>query len=207
MAKHNYDFKMRESEQYAYQVLQLVDSKRYGSLQNYERPDFITPGREIGVEVVSVSPDGSQEAESLFSKIAKGESRNKADDIARLTRTGTELIYDTSETPIGIVEPAYWVTFGPIEDAVTRKLKLLNAHYERCLTNELFIYTEIGPGPEGWEHYLPRLCKISEPFPKHFNRIILNEPWQLIVYEIDDKRYAKTHFTAKEHANCRNSCR
>lgn len=207
MTKSDHEYMKELREQYAYQVLQLVDSERYRTLKKRESPDYITPGHEIGVEVVSVSPDGSQEAESLFLKVARGKPGSMEGCIARLNKIGAELIYDTEETPIGIVEPAYWVTFEPIEKAVVSKLGLLNSVYEQCSSNELFVYTEIGPGPEGWESCLSQLRVLSESSPVHFNRIILNEPWLLMVFDIDENRCFEIRFTDEDYANCRGACR
>lgn len=206
MTKCDHGYMKGLREQYAYQVLQLIDGRRYHALKKHESPDYITPGHEIGVEVVSVSPEGSQEVESLFSKLVRGKPGNRAGCIARLNIIGAELVCDADETPIGIVEPSYWVTFEPIENAVVNKLRLLNSVYEQCRSNELFVYTEIGPGPEGWESYLSQLCELSESFPAHFNRIILNEPWLLMVFDIDNNSCTEIDFADEDYASCRGIC-
>lgn len=206
MAKGNHNYSKQLREQYAFQVLQFLDSNRYHALEKHESPDYITPGHEIGVEVVSVSQEGSREAESLFSRIERGESRNSSSDIDRLTKLGVKLIRATDENLIGFVEPARWATFEPVKTTVKKKLELLNSNYTKCFSNELFIYSEIGPVAEGWESHLSQLREISESFSVHFSRIILNEPWLLIVFDIDGGRCKKVEFTNEDYKNCCNAC-
>ncbi len=199
------DFRFRE--QYAYQVLQFIDSDRYHSLIKSERPDYITPDHTIGLEVVSAIPSNLQEAESLFSRISSGQSKRPNDDIERLNRTGSELICDNNEAPIAIIEPAYWVSFEPIESTVSNKLKLLNSGYTECLENELFIYTEIGPGLETSENCLLWLRELSKPFPRCFDKIILNEPYLLVVFDIARGKYRNIPFSVSDFEKCCNACR
>lgn len=205
--EHNANQDVRFRERYAYQVLQFMDCDRYHFLEKYERPDYITPDHTIGLEVVSAVPSNLQEAESLFSRISSGQSKSPKDDIERLNRTGSRLICDDSEAPIGIIEPAYWVSFELIESTVSNKLKLLNSGYTECLENELFIYTEIGPGLETSENCLLRLRELSKPFPRRFDKIILNEPYLLVVFDIARGKYRNIPFSVNDFEKCCNACR
>lgn len=201
MGCHNRKKELRES--YAFQVLQFIDKIRYGRLEKSESPDFLDPDHGIGVEVSYADYEDAQEMESLFSKLEKSEDRNAKKIKSKLDRKGAKLLYDSRGSAEAIILPAQWATFEPIETIYLKKLKKLNSSYTPCSDNELFIYTEIGPDNEGWKGQLPRLRSLSTGFRIHFNRVILNEPFFLAIFEIDADQYARIPFTEDDYNRCR----